>query len=243
MAHRYFTTDITDNFARITGQDAAHLCKVLRMQKGDTLTLCDGKNTDYLAEITSSTPSEILLKILSSSPCLAEPSVWVEAYIGYAKGEKMDFAIQKSVELGASAIFPFFSTNTVVKPAKNKEAEFSKIIRLNRIASEAAKQSGRGILPVVSAPLSFDEVLEKSVQCELPLFLYEKGGKSLQQEIKQQHTIAIISGAEGGFTPEEAEKSLNSGCIPIGLGKRILRCETAPIAALAAIMTLTHNFE
>lgn len=243
MAHRYFTTDITDNSARITGQDATHLCKVLRMQKGDILTLCDGKKTDYTSEIISIAPSEVLLRILDSTPCLAEPSVWVEAYIGYAKGERMDFAIQKSVELGASAIHPFFSTNTVVKPAKNEEAEKSKIVRLNRIASEAAKQSGRGILPLVSSPLSFAEVLEQSTQCELSLFLYEKGGKILQQEISEQKTISIITGAEGGFTPEEAEKSAKSGCVHIGLGKRILRCETAPLAALAAIMTITHNFE
>lgn len=243
MAHRYFTTDITEDFARITGQDATHICKVLRMQKGDTLILCDGKNTDYIAEITSSTQNEISLKILSSSPCLAEPTVWVEAYVGYAKGDRMDYAIQKLVELGASAIYPFFSTNTVVKPAKNKEAEATKTARLNKIASEAAKQSGRGILPVVSSPLTFVEVLEKSTQCDISLFLYEKGGKILREEIAQQKSIAIITGAEGGFTPEEAKTSLEYGCVPIGLGKRILRCETAPVATLASIMTLTHNLE
>lgn len=243
MAHRYFTTDMTATNARITGADANHICKVLRMRIGDTVLLCDGKNTDYTAQITDCTPQEVSFTILSRSPCLSEPSVWVDAYIGYAKGERMDFAVQKAVELGASAIYPFFSENTVVKPAKNNQAEQTKTIRLNRIAVEAAKQSGRGILPVVYAPLSFKQVIENATQTDLALFLYEHGGSSLRQHVAQQKRIAIITGAEGGFSPQEADFAGQKGCVLIGLGNRILRCETAPMATLSSIMTLTGNLE
>lgn len=237
MAHRYFTSEINNNSARISGQDAAHLCRVLRTKPGDILTLCDGLGTDYTARADSVTADEILFTVLESAPCAAEPSVDVLVCVALSKGEKMEWAIQKSVELGAGRILPFVSENTVVK-IKNPE---SKNERYTRIAYEAAKQCGRGILPVVELPVSYKQMIDKSSRFGRALFLYEKSGIPIGKAIENHTKIAIISGAEGGFSPEEADYAEKSGCIITGLGPRILRCETAPVAALAAIMALTGN--
>lgn len=245
MAHRYFTNFIEPNekVAYLRGGDAFHLGKVLRAKIGDKIILCDGENRDYEVEIVTIAPDEIVFKILQELPCLAEPSVIVDVYIGYAKGERMDFAVQKAVELGAHAIYPFFSANTVVKPAKSEKAEIAKTERLCRIALEAAKQSGRGIIPNVFSPIVYTSVLQQAVKNDIALLLYEGGGKALSTVIEGKKNIAVITGAEGGFTLQEVEQAAQAGCTAIGLGKRILRCETAPMATLAAIMALTGNLQ
>lgn len=239
MAHRYFTQDIKDGMAAITGPDAAHLARVLRVQPGEKLLLCDGQGLDFDAEVVQVAPQEILLAVLASRPTSAEPDLWAEMYIGYAKGDKMEWAVQKCVELGASRIIPFFSSNTVVKPGN----EQNKNQRYNRIAAEAAKQSGRGILPLVEMPLDFNAAVGQAVQTGCALFLYECGGTALPKALGGAKRVAFITGAEGGFTPAEAEIAKQAGCVAVGLGPRILRCETAPVAALAAAMALSGNLE
>lgn len=239
MAHRYFTEQIADGQARVTGADAAHLARVLRVRPGDALILCDGRGTDYEAEVLAAAPEEIALRVLSSAPSKGEPDIRVEACVGMAKGERMDYAVQKCVELGASVIRPFYSENAVVKPKKTAE----KADRYSRIAAEAAKQCGRGILPVVEQPVDFAQMLAAATACGRALFLYEEGGAPLRNSLGGARHIAIITGPEGGFTPREAEAARAAGCVHIGLGPRILRCETAPAAALAAVMTLTGNLE
>jgi 16S rRNA (uracil1498-N3)-methyltransferase len=241
MAHRYFTTDDIDGeTARITGSDAAHLAKVLRVQKGAKLVLCNGAGIDYEAEVVAVTPEEVALNILKFYPTAAEPALRAEVYIGYGKGDKMEWAVQKAVELGAARVVPFFSKYTVVK-AKNEE---QKNLRYARIAHEAAKQSGRGVLPQVAMSLEFEQMLAEAAKAEVPLFFYEEGGETLRTALlATPKTVAIITGPEGGFAPEEAEQAKQAGCKLVGLGPRILRCETAPVAALAAVMALSGNLE
>ncbi len=238
MSHRYFTTDISGGTATLSGADAAHLARVLRAKPGDALTLCDCAGHDYEAEITSVQQSQIILKILSNSNSIAEPSIQVTSYIGFAKGERMDFAVQKAVELGAAAIVPFFSENCVVKPKGDNKLE-----RFERIAHEAAKQSGRGIIPAVRPALAFGDMLADAAQNQLALFFYECGGKPLAQCLGKETSIALITGAEGGFTPAEAAAAMAAGCLPVGLGPRILRSETAAMAALAAVMALKGELQ
>lgn len=240
MPHRYFTNDISGGTARLTGAEAAHLAKVMRAKPGQTVIICNGEGTDFEAEIISAAADEVIFKIVSSATSTAEPNVNVHVFMGYAKGERTELAMQKAVELGAAGITPFFSENTVVKP-KNEE---EKNKRYRRIVLDAAKQSGRGIIPDVGMPLSFAEMLEKAKEYDTAMFFYEGGGLAVAdalQSCKSPKTIAVITGAEGGFTPAEAEAAKTAGCICTGLGPRILRCETAPIAALAAIMALTGN--
>lgn len=240
MPHRYFTQDITGHSARLCGPEAHHLAKVMRAKPGQPVLLCDGAGTDYDAVITQVLPDEVLFEVHASRKSVAEPSLWAEVFIGMAKGERMDFAVQKSVELGASAIRPFFSQNSVVKP-KNEEA---KTQRYTRIAHEAAKQCGRGLLPQVYPPVGFGAVLDQAKICEKTLFLYEAGGVSLWQAVQGgAASVALITGPEGGFAPAEAEAAQKAGFTTVGLGPRILRCETAPAAVLAAVMALTGNLE
>lgn len=240
MAHRYYTDQIEGDTAHITGADAAHLAKALRAKPGDTLVVCDGRGTDYDGVITAVEPGAIRLSLSPGRPSIAEPSLWAEVYVGFSKGERMDYAIQKSVELGASAIWPFYSEYCVIKP-KNDD---NKTERFNRIAREAAKQSVRGILPVVHAPVYFTAALKAAASQEQALFFYELGGQPLGRAFNPAaKSVALITGPEGGFSPKEATAAEAAGCLPVGLGPRILRCETAPPAALALVMGLSGNLE
>lgn len=239
MAHRYFTTEITENQAILTGEEAAHLSRVLRAKVGQAILVCDGAGTEYETQVAGLFADRVECKILASRPSQSEPDIRVVCCLGYSKGDKLEWAIQKAVELGAAEIVPFFSENCVVKPKKEEE----KCRRYNRIAFEAAKQSGRGRIPIVRQAVAYKEMLEIAAATGKAFFLYEGGGQPLSQQVENLQACALITGAEGGFTPAEADLAHQAGCIAIGLGPRILRCETAPVAALAALMAFTGNLE
>ena len=180
-------------------------------------------------------------------PSAAEPSVEVTLLAGYPKQDKLEQIIRHGVELGCRHVVPFFSRYCVAAPKKEEQ----KNVRYNRIAYEAAKQCGRGVLPDVALPLpNFGAVCRTFDQYDLVLFCYECGGAPLRQLLSAAPApadrplrIAIVTGAEGGFAPEEAAAATAAGARTVGLGPRILRCETAPLAVLAAVMTLTGNLE
>lgn len=239
MPHRYFTEEINDTCAVLSGPDAHHLGRVMRAKIGEEVILCDGKGFDYTAHITSIEPEQVTFSVEQKTPCTAEPSVEVTLFVGYPKQDKLELIIQKAVELGATRIVPFFSRYCVTTPKK----EDQKNQRYLRIASEAAKQCGRGILPAVDMPLTIQQLAAQFADFDAVLFCYEKGGKPIRSCIENAKRIAIITGAEGGFSEQEAQMLLDAGAKVIGLGPRILRCETAPIAALSAVMTLTENLE
>ena len=198
MPHRYFTTEISNGTATLRGADAHHLARVMRARLGDTVILCDGNAVEYTATITGFGDECVEFRVEPGYPSAAEPSVEVTLLAGYPKQDKLEQIIKHGVELGAAHIVPFFSRYCVAAPKKEEQ----KNERYNRIAVEAAKQCGRGILK-----------------------------------------IAIVTGAEGGFAAEEAEMAAKAGARTVGLGPRILRCETAPLAVLASVMTLTGNLE
>ena len=239
MPHRYFATEFTETTAALTGPDAHHLGKVMRARPGDEVILCDGAGFDYTAAVAAVTPDRVEFRLLEKRPSEAEPSVEVTLFAGYPKQDKLEFIVQKAVELGAARIVPFFSRFCVAAPKK----EDQKNARYARIAAEAAKQAGRGIVPVVELPLDIKDLPARFDQFDLVLFFYEGGGQSLRTLVKNQKRIALITGAEGGFSPEEAKKLVAAGAVPVGLGPRILRCETAPVAGLAAVMTLAGQLE
>ena len=239
MPHRYFATEFFGSTAALNGADAHHLGKVMRAKEGETVILCDGQGFDYTAAVTSISPDRVEFDILEKRPSEAEPKTPFTLFVGYPKQDKLETIIQKGVELGAARICPFFSRFCVVTPKK----EDQKNVRYNRIASEAAKQSGRGILPPVEMPVDIKALPGLFADYDLVLFCYEKGGKPLRELAKPGLRTAIITGAEGGFSPEEADFLIAAGAVPIGLGPRILRCETAPVAALAAAMTVCGELE
>lgn len=239
MPHRYFASEFTETTAALTGPDAHHLGKVMRARPGDEVILCDGAGFDYTAAVAAVTPDRVEFRLLEKRPSEAEPAVEVTLFAGYPKQDKLEFIVQKAVELGAARIVPFFSRFCVAAPKK----EDQKNARYARIAAEAAKQAGRGVIPAVELPLDIKDLPARFSEFDLVLFFYEGGGQSLRTLVKNQKRIALITGAEGGFSPEEAEKLVAAGAVPVGLGPRILRCETAPVAGLAAVMTLACQLE
>lgn len=239
MPHRYFAKEFTDTTAALTGPDAHHLGRVMRARPGDTVTLCDGAGFDYTAAVTAVAPDRVELRLLEKRPTAAEPSVEVTLFAGYPKQDKLEFIVQKAVELGAARVVPFFSRFCVAAPKK----EDQKNARYARIAAEAAKQAGRGVIPPVELPMDIKDLPARFAAFDLVLFCYEGGGQSLRTLVKSQKRIALVTGAEGGFSPEEAAALTAAGAQPVSLGPRILRCETAPLAALAAVMALAGQLE
>lgn len=244
MPHRYFCTQLTCDATamHLTGEEAHHMAVVMRARPGEAVTLCDGAGMDYAATVRTATPEAVFLEINSFARSVSEPSIRVMLYVGYPKQDKLEGVIQKATELGAVEIVPFFSRLCVATP-KN---EAQKNVRYQRIALEAAKQSGRGVIPSIGMPLSFTQMLQCAARADAALFCYENsaGTASLHSRLGSGvSTVALITGSEGGFSVEEAQQAEAAGCTLLGLGPRILRCETAPLAALAAVMTLTGNLQ
>lgn len=243
MPHRYFTSEIGGGLAALTGPDAHHLAHVMRAKTGDTVLLCAPDATEYTGTITAIEPGRVSFTVSEGLPSTAEPRTEVTLFVGYPKQGKLEDVIRHSVELGVSEVVPFFSRYCVAAPKK----EDAKNERYRRIAAEAAKQCGRGKLPGVAMPLpDFAAVCAALAGYDLALFFYEGGGQSLRQILAahpEARRIAIVTGSEGGFAAEEAAAAAEAGAVTVGLGPRILRCETAPLAALAAVLTLTGDLE
>lgn len=183
-----------------------------------------------------------MLEVLDRTPSNAEPPLKVTLFVAYPKLDKLETIIQKGVELGASAIQPFTSRYCVAQSKKEEQ----KLERRRRIALEAAKQCGRGAVPDVEAPVDFTALPGLLAGYDRAILLYEGGGVPLRtalEGVPENGRLALITGSEGGFAPEEAEALCKAGAVQVGLGPRILRCETAPTAVLAAVMALTGNFE
>lgn len=242
MPHRYFTRELANGQAALTGSDAHHLATVMRARLGEQVVLCGPDGLEYTGTVTTITPGRVEFSVSEGAPSKAEPDVAVTLFVGYPKQGKLDEIIRHSVELGVQEIVPFFSRYCVATPKK----EEAKNERYNRIAAEAAKQAGRAMLPRVAMPLeNFAAVCHTVRNYDRTLFFYEGGGVPLR-ELLQPGTVqrlALITGSEGGFSAEEAAAAAVAGAVTVGLGPRILRCETAPLAALTAAMLLTGNLE
>ena len=235
---RFFVTkeSIENNVATIEGKDAFHIARSLRMAVGDNIYISDGEGKEYLATLTDIKDDICTAEIIGEGES-AEPKMDITLYMAYPKGDKLELVIQKAVELGATRIVPFESSRCIKRPKADKIQKQGE--RLSKIAEEAAKQCGRSIIPEVALPLGFKEMLKDAESSALRLICYEKESdlsiKSLlSREVPE--SIAIIVGCEGGFSPEEVEEAINSGCHSVTLGKRILRCETAPLTVLSMIL-------
>lgn len=229
----------------ITGRDAEHI-KVLRMRPGEALTICDGKGTDLYCTLVSSDGKTAYADVAEVMPSKSEASVMVRIYAGLAKGDRVDYVTQKCTELGAHEIIFFNCDRCVVRLDPKKGAD-KKVERWQRIAEEAAKQSGRGIIPTVRYLDSYEDMLAEAASSDLKLFMYETGDRiSMQQAIRAAlpcGTAAVITGPEGGFTAQEADAARQAGFAVCAMGPRILRCETAPLIPLTAILYETGNLD
>lgn len=222
-----------DGRIKITGNDAFHIARSLRMAVGDTVTVCTPDATEHLCRLDSIRDDECTLSVISSLPSAAEGKAKITLYQGYPKGDKLEFIVQKSVELGAVRIVPFESERCVKRPKADKIEKQTE--RLRRIAEEAAKQCGRGIIPTVEEPLSFEGMLKDAAENDAVLFCYEgENTNSIKDALSEisiaTHTkVGIIIGCEGGFSREEADLCRTAGFFTVHLGARILRCETAAL--------------
>lgn len=239
----WFFTDESisaDSFV-ISGENAKHISKVLRMNKGETLTLVTPDRTECLCEISDINAENVIVKVLEKNLCQNEPSVEVTLYQALPKGDKMDYIIQKCVELGVTKIVPVVSARCISRPDAKSLAK--KQVRWQKIALQAAMQSRRGIVPQVCECVQFSKAAELSKENDKTIIFYEMGGESVKNILTQTpKSIGIFIGSEGGFEKDEVDRIAADGGKAATLGRRILRCETAPLAALSIIMYQTGNF-
>lgn len=241
---RFFADEanIFEKDIKIVGEDAYHIARSLRMAVGDYLTVSDGRGTDYYCSLSSIRDELCVCEIIKKDVSVNEPKSKITLFMAYPKGDKLEVVIQKAVELGVSEIVPFESSRCIKRPKADKQERITE--RLNKIAREAAKQSGRAILPVVKPTVGFAEMLELATAHSLSLLCYEdESGRTLRDAISGMaapDTVACIIGSEGGFSPEEAKAAISRGIVSVSLGRRILRCETAPDFILSA---LSYEFE
>ncbi len=236
---RFFTENISETAAVLSGEDAKHAAQVLRMREGDYAVICDGRGTDYLGRLASA-GGDCVFDLLEKTRNEAEPSVHIRLFQAMPKSDKMEFIVQKAVECGACEIIPFFSKRCVSRPDKKQMAK--KLERYQRISYEAAKQCGRGIIPRVGEAVEFSTLLNMLSSENTGILFYECAQLPLREAVPElKSNIDIVIGSEGGFEASEAEALAEHGFVPVSLGKRILRCETAPIAAISVLMNMTGN--
>lgn len=218
-----------------------HIAKSLRMRVGDMITLCAGNGTDYGCIIDEITSENVMLSVCYEQANNSEPNVKVHLYQGVPKGDKLEDIIQKCTELGISEITPVLTKRSISRP--DEKAARKKQERYQKIALEAAQQSGRGIVPKINKMTDLKKASAQD-ESQLKILFYEGGGEPLKKIISSDtKSVSVYIGPEGGFEENEVDIIKSAGGNVATLGKRILRTQTAPVAALTAIMLLTGNLE
>lgn len=234
---RFFVPEISSDRFTISGEDAKHISKSLRLSVGEEITLCDGKGFDYHGRIAE-VGDTVSVDILSKCETKSEPSSKITLFQAMPKGDKMEFIIQKSVELGVCEIVPVLTERCISRP--DAKSIKKKLERYNKIALEAAKQSGRGIVPKVIDMITLEEAVK--ILPKKAIVFYENGGSRLKELVDETTlNLGVFVGSEGGFSAKEIEFLKNHGVMPATLGERILRCETAPICGISVILSLTGD--
>ena len=240
--HRFFIPQLYNEEMTVTGVDAKHIGKVLRMQPGDKLQIVSDDGVSALAEVVAITESTVTVRCLEKLAESHEPAVKITLAQGLAKGEKMDFIIQKAVELGAYSIVPVAMEHSVVRLDGAKADK--KVERWQKIAEAAAKQSKRDIIPQVQDVQTVKEMLANN-DCKTKIIAYEcedrMSLKTALREAGQMEDLLLIIGPEGGISESELAKAREAGAVPVSLGRRILRAETAGLVAMSAIFYETGD--
>jgi 16S rRNA (uracil1498-N3)-methyltransferase len=232
---RFFCDTIQNGAAAITGSDAKHIQRVLRMHTGDRLSLCDGTGMEYDAHITAVSADEVLCMLETAHPSTAESACRVTLFQCLPKAGKFETIVQKCTELGVYAVTPVFSSRCVVLPERDFE---KKRLRYQRVALEAAKQSRRALVPQISPLVPIGKIDPGAF--DLFLVAYEdESSRSLKQALRSllpPQTAGLLIGPEGGFAAEEIALLTARGAHSVSLGQRILRTETAGMAMLAQLL-------
>ena len=234
--------EIGSSFLVLTGENAAH-ANVLRLKNGDDVTICDGEGTDYICTVSDVANGQISLVVHSADPSQSEPKVACSVYMAFAKADKFEHVIQKATELGAAELVCFPSVRCVSRP--DEKSLVKKLDRWQKIAASAAEQSRRGRIPQVIALPSYSSALKRAAEADLAVCFYENEEQLTFRaaiEAAPFRTASILTGPEGGFESEEVRQAAEAGLKICTLGCRILRCETAPLCALSALMYATGEF-
>ena len=234
--------ELNSNTVILIGENAAH-ARVLRLKVGEQVMVCDGQGGDYLCTVDTMDNTSVELKVLERRVSDSEPGIKASIYMAMPKSDKLEHVIQKATELGVNEIVTFPTSRCVSRP--DEKSLKKKLERWQKIAASAAEQSGRGCIPQVLVLPSYAAALERAVQADKALVFYEnEHATTLHHALESgsYHTISLLSGPEGGFEEAEIQQAQNAGLQVCTLGRRILRCETAPLCALSAVMYQAGEF-
>ena len=234
--------ELAQDTITLNGENAAH-AKVLRLRIGEEVLVCDGQGNECHCTITSVSDGEFQLNIQSRGISVSEPRVQVSIYMAFPKADKLEHVIKKATELGAYEIVTFPSARCVARP--DEKSLSKKLARWQKIAASAAEQSGRGRIPEVVVLSSFSDALERAAKAELPIMFYENEHATtlkMALESGNYRSVSLLSGPEGGLEEKEVEMAREAGLRICTLGSRILRCETAPLCGLSAVMYANGEF-
>ena len=238
---RFFVSpeELGNDTIQLVGENASH-AKVLRLKAGEQVLVCDGEGRECLCAVVDSGWN---LEVLERRESDSEPAVQVSVYMAFPKSDKLEHVIQKATELGVYEIVAFPSARCVSKP--DEKSLKKKLERWQKIAASAAEQSGRGRIPQVVILPSFTEALKRGAQTDLPMMFYEnEQATTLHMALNsgEWKSAALLTGPEGGLEEKEVKQAMENGWKVCTLGKRILRCETAPLCALSAVMYAAGEF-
>ena len=241
---RFFVTpeELQPDFVVLTGDNAKH-AKVLRLKNGEDVLVCDGQGRECLCTVSDVSPGQISLVVKKRQESESEAAVKVSVYMALPKADKLEHVIQKATELGAYEIVAFPSARCISKP--DDKSLKKKLERWQKIAASAAEQSGRGRIPEVLTVGSYKEALERATQADKAILFYENERSTtlrMALEAGEYRTISLLTGPEGGLEEREVQQAQDAGLQVCTLGKRILRCETAPLCALSAVMYASGEF-
>ena len=233
---------MASQFLALTGENAAH-AKVLRLKTGEQVLVCDGAGNECECTISDVSQDRISLVVNSRQASVSEAKVKASVYMAFSKGDKLEHVIQKATELGAYEIVAFPSSRCVSRPDAKSLAK--KVERWQKIAASAAEQSGRGRIPQVVVVESYKDALVRASAADKALLFYEnEQATTLKMALSAgaYSSVSLLTGPEGGLEPAEVEQAKEYGLSVCTLGKRILRCETAPLCALSAVMYDSGEF-
>ncbi|MBI5420495.1 MAG: 16S rRNA (uracil(1498)-N(3))-methyltransferase [Deltaproteobacteria bacterium] len=234
--------NISGDTAVLSGTEAGHMLRTLRLRAGDAFFAFDEAGNRYRMRIIEATSRSLRAEVLESSAPEPPPRVPITLLVGLPKADKMDFILTKATELGCSRVVPFRSSRTI--PRLDAQDARKRLLRWERVALAAAKQCGSGCVPDISPLLSYPDALRAAASSEGRIIFYEGEAKSgLKRALSGFagiRSVALLVGPEGGFSEDEVRDAERSGFLRAGLGTRILRVETAAIAALSMV---TYHFE
>ncbi len=238
---RFFVSpeELGNDHIQLVGENAGH-AKVLRLKVGEQVLVCDGEGKECLCAVVDSGWN---LEVLERRESDSEPAVQVSVYMAFPKSDKLEHVIQKATELGVYEIVAFPSARCVSKP--DEKSLKKKLERWQKIAASAAEQSGRGRIPRVVVLPSYAEALKRGSDADLPMLFYEnERATTLHMALNsgEWKTAALLTGPEGGLEEKEVSQAMDARWRVCTLGKRILRCETAPLCALSAVMYAAGEF-